>query len=151
MTLFLLLIDALSKPRNIAPVLFNVCSNNTHVLVVLLLEKDLCVYFVFELCQLFWPNESFLFKCTAHLYLCDTLYHIAAYMLMLFSDGVHYSVYSLLLDGLAFSLEPSSITVCFSMLVIQVLELGHHVDDLIEVIRLLLDPCQRVRNSSDRP
>ena len=70
---------------------------------------------------------------------------------MLFSDGVYYSVYCLLLDSLALSLEPSSIAVCFSMLVIQVLELGHHVDDLIEVIGLLLDPCQRVRNSSDRP
>ena len=70
---------------------------------------------------------------------------------MLTSDGVHDRVYSLLLDCLAFSLESSRITVCLSLLVIQVLELGHHIDDLIEVIRLLLDPCQRVRNSSDRP
>ena len=70
---------------------------------------------------------------------------------MLTGDGVHDRVYSLLLDSLAFSLESSRITVCFSLLVIQVLELGHHIDDLIKVIRLLLDPCQRVRNSSDRP
>ena len=70
---------------------------------------------------------------------------------MLFSDGVHDRVYCLLLDSLAFSLESPSITVCFSMRVIQVLELGHHIDDLIEVIRFLLDSGQRVRNSSDRP
>ena len=70
---------------------------------------------------------------------------------MLFSDGVYYSVYCLLLDCLALSLEPSSIAVCFSMLVIQVLELGHHIDDLVKVVRLLLDPRKRVRNSSDRP
>ena len=73
----LLLIDALRKPRNIASVLFDVCSDITHVLMVLFLEKDLCVYFVFQLCQLFWSNESFLFKCAAHLYLCDALYHVA--------------------------------------------------------------------------
>ena len=69
---------------------------------------------------------------------------------MPFSDSIDYSVYGLLLDSLAFSLESPSITVCFSMRVIQVLELGHHIDDLIEVIRFLLDSGQRVRNSSDR-
>ena len=107
---------------------------------VLLLEKDLCVYFVFQLCQLLWSNESFLFKCAAHLYLSDALYHVAAQVFMLFSDGVYYSVYCLLLHSLALSLKSSSIAVCFSMLVIQVLELGHHIDYLVKVVRLLLDP-----------
>ena len=78
MTLFLLLIDAFRKPRDIAPVLFNACSDIAHVLMVLFLEEDLAVYFVFKLCQLFWPNESFLFKCGAHLDLSNALYHIAA-------------------------------------------------------------------------
>ena len=71
-------------------------------------------------------------------------------MFVLFGDGVHDSVYGLLLDCLAFSPEPTRFTVCFSLLVIQVLELGHHIDDLIKVIRLLLGSCKRVRNSSDR-
>ena len=61
-----------------ASVLFDVCSNIAHVLVVLFLEKYLCVYFVFQLCQLFWSNESFLFKRSAHLYLCNALYDVAA-------------------------------------------------------------------------
>ena len=70
---------------------------------------------------------------------------------MLFGDGVYYSVYCLLLHSLALSLKPSSIAICFSMLVIQVLELGHHIDYLVKVVRLLLDPRKRVRNSSHRP
>ena len=61
-----------------ASVLLNVCSNIAHVLVVLFLEKYLSVYFVFQLCQLFWTNESFLFECSAHLYLSNALYDVAA-------------------------------------------------------------------------
>ena len=77
MTFLFLLVNAFYELWNIAPILFDVGTNNTHILVVLFLEKNLGVYFVFNLCQLFWTQKYFLVESCSHLNLRYALNHIS--------------------------------------------------------------------------
>ena len=134
MTFLFLLINALYEPGNIAPVWLNVSTNNSHILVVLLLKKNLGVYFVFYLCQLFWTQKYFLIECCSHLNLCYTFNNITTQVLVLANNSIHDTINTLLLNTFTFGFEPTTIWLCLNISMIHIFDLGHHVDDLFKIV-----------------